>query len=66
MAGKLKMVKGVKRRFKVTGTGKLLGFRAGRRHLLTGKRAKIKRQFRRPQILSRTDERKVKALIPYC
>ncbi len=66
MAGKLKTVKGVKRRFKVTGTGKLLGFRAGRRHLLTGKRAKIKRQFRRPQILSRADERKVKALIPYC
>ena len=62
---KLKTVKGVKGRFKVTGTGKLLGFRAGRRHLLSGKRAKVKRQLRRPQILSRTDTQKVRTLLPY-
>lgn len=61
----LKTVKGVKARIKVTGTGKLLGFRAGRRHLLGGKRGKIKRQMRRTQLLSRADERKVRALLPY-
>ena len=63
--GKLKTVKGVKRRVKVTATGKLIGFRAGRRHLLSGKRAKTKRQLRRPQTLSSVDDRKIKTLIPY-
>ena len=61
----LKTVKGVARRVKVTGTGKLIGYRAGRRHLLGGKRSKIKRQLRTPRLLSRTDEHSVKALIPY-
>lgn len=62
---KLKTLKGVKRRFKVTGTGKVVGFRAGRRHLLGGKRAKTKRQLRRQQTLATVEHRKIKALIPY-
>ena len=62
---KLKTVKGVKGRLKVTGTGKLLGYRAGKRHLLSGKRAKIKRQLRRPQTLARVDAKKVRTLLPY-
>ena len=63
--GKLKTVKGVKGRLKVTATGKLVGFRAGRRHLLSGKRAKTKRHLRRPRTLSSVDDRKIKTLIPY-
>ena len=62
---KLKTVKGVKARLKVTGRGKLLGFRPGRRHLLGGKRSKIKRQLRRPQTVSRAEERKIRSLMPY-
>ena len=62
---KMKTVKGVKRRLKITGTGKVIGFQAGKRHLLSGKRAKIKRQLRRPQILSPVEARKVRALLPY-
>ena len=62
---KLKTVKGVKARLKVTGTGKLLGFRPGRRHLLGGKRSKIKRQLRRPQTVSPAEERKIRSLMPY-
>ena len=61
----LKTVKGVKDRVKVTGTGKLLRFRAGRRHLLTGRRAKLKRHMRRPGLVSPTDAKQLKALIPY-
>ncbi len=61
----IKTVKSVKRRFKVTGTGKLVGFRAGRRHLLGGKRAKVKRQLRRPRTVSSVDERQLRALVPY-
>ena len=62
---KLKTVKGVKGRLKVTGTGKLIGFRAGRRHLLAGKRAKIKRHLRQDQALAPVDARKIRSLIPY-
>ncbi len=62
---KLKTVKGIKDRFRVTGTGKLVGSRAGKRHLLTGKRAKVKRQRRRPQTLSRADTKRIITLLPY-
>ena len=61
----IKTVKSVKRRVKGTGTGKLVGFRAGRRHLLGGKRAKVKRQLRRPRTVSSVDERQLRALVPY-
>ena len=62
---KLKTVKGVEDRVKVTGTGKVIGFRPGRRHLLTGRRAKTKRHLRRSRTLSERDARKLRALIPY-
>jgi len=62
---KLKTVKGVKGRLRVTGTGKLLGFRAGRRHLLAGKRAKTKRHLRRSMTLAAVDARKIRTLLPY-
>ena len=62
---KMKTVKGVKGRVKVTGTGKLIGHRPGRRHLLSGKRAKIKRQLRRRRALFKADARQLRALMPY-
>lgn len=62
---KLKTVKGVKRRFKVTGRGKVVGFRAGRRHLLSGKRAKAKRQMRRARVLAKVEADRLRTLIPY-
>ena len=46
--GKLKTHKGVKWRFKITGTGKLMHAKSGRRHLLTGKSARRMRKLRRP------------------
>ena len=62
---KLKTVKGVKERFKVTGTGKLLAFKSGRLHLLSGKRAKLKRRLRRPFVLSEPDARQLRTMVPY-
>jgi large subunit ribosomal protein L35 len=62
---KIKTVKGVKERMKVTGTGKLVGYRAGRRHLLSGKRGKTKRHLRRPTTLSERDARRIRPLVPY-
>ena len=62
---KMKTIKGVKRRLKVTGGGRLIGFRSGRRHLLSGKRGKTKRQLRRRRVLSPRDTKKTRSLIPY-
>jgi large subunit ribosomal protein L35 len=61
----LKTIKGLKRRFKITATGKLTSHRSGRRHLLGAKRAKIKRHLRRPKAVSRADGRNIRALFPY-
>ena len=43
---KMKTHKGSKKRFKVTGTGKLKRRKAGKRHLLSHMTAKRKRQLR--------------------
>ena len=55
--GKLKTHKGIARRIKITGTGQVLRFRTGRRHLLTGKSAARKRAMRRPTGVTRSAAR---------
>ena len=62
---KLKTVKGVKDRIKVTGTGKLMARKAGKRHLLTGRSTKLKRQRRKSQQMSKHDAKKIRLLLPY-
>ena len=42
---KMKTHKGIKKRIKITGTGKVMRYRAGRRHLLSAKSAKRKRHM---------------------
>ena len=48
-----------KKKFKVTGTGKILRRKGPQAHLLQKKSAKRKRSFRRPAALSRSDYRAV-------
>jgi len=62
---KLKTVKSVKHRIKVTGTGKLMVFRAGRRHLLSKKRSKRKRKLRNPRLLAPAEVARLRNLIQY-
>ena len=63
---KMKTVKSVKDRFKVTGTGKLMRYKPGRRHLLAGKPSKLMRHLRKQAgIGSAAEERKIKSLLPY-
>ena len=52
-----------KKRFKVTGAGKILRRRAMKSHYLSKKSAKRKRRFRRDQPLSPADTREVKRLL---
>jgi large subunit ribosomal protein L35 len=47
----MKTKKSLKRRIKVTGTGKLMHYREGRRHLLSGKRSKRRRKLRRAKLV---------------
>jgi large subunit ribosomal protein L35 len=49
----------------VTGTGKVKRARAYRRHILTTKSRKHKRQLRKGAIVSAANEKAVKRLIPY-
>jgi len=61
----LKTHKGVKARFKVTGTGKLMHFRSGRRHLMTGKPSRKTRVMRRSLQIAKVQERMLKRLMPH-
>jgi len=48
---KMKTKKSLKRRIKVTGTGKLMHHPEGRRHLQSGKRAKRRRKLRKAKLI---------------
>ena len=56
---KMKTHKGAKKRFKVTGSGKVKRNRAFKSHILTKKDAKRKRRLRRPTTVATTGEMKV-------
>ncbi len=62
---KLKTKKGVAKRFKITGGGKLKRQRAGRGHLLAKKSQKRKRAMRKPALVSRGYEKAIKSLLNY-
>jgi large subunit ribosomal protein L35 len=56
---KMKTHKGAKKRFTVTGSGKIRRLRANKSHILTKKDAKRKRRLRRATIISVPGETKV-------
>ena len=56
---KMKTHKGAKKRFTVTGSGKVRRLRANKSHILTKKDAKRKRRLRRPAIIKTSGEAKV-------
>jgi large subunit ribosomal protein L35 len=61
---KMKTHKGAKKRFSVTGSGKVRRFKAYKSHILTKKGPKRKRNLRRPTIVATRGEAKnIKRLI---
>jgi large subunit ribosomal protein L35 len=62
---KLKTKSGVKKRFKITATGKVMAGVAGKRHRLISHNAKYIRQNRGTVLLSEADTARVKAWAPY-
>ena len=57
--------KSVAKRFKITGTGKVLRSHAKRRHLLSTKSAKSKRQLAKSALVDKTDVQRIKANLPF-
>jgi large subunit ribosomal protein L35 len=54
---------GMKKRVKVTGTGKLLTERSGKRHLLERKPSRLTRRLTGTTEVARADTRRVKKLL---
>lgn len=62
---KIKTHSSSKKRFKVTGTGKIKRPKAFKSHILTKKTAKRKRNLRKSAVASDANAATIKMLIPY-
>ncbi|MBD3335639.1 MAG: 50S ribosomal protein L35 [Candidatus Eisenbacteria bacterium] len=60
---KMKTRRGAAKRFKITGSGRIMRRKAFRSHLQTGKKRKVKRRLRRPAIVDKTNERHLRAIL---
>ncbi len=62
---KMKTNRGAAKRFKTTGTGKLVRNKAYSSHILTKKSTKRKRNLRKSGIVDPTNVRGIKRILPY-
>jgi large subunit ribosomal protein L35 len=62
---KLKTHRGAAKRFRLTGTGRVKRNKAYSSHILTSKSTKRKRNLRKSALVDKTNERAIKALLPY-
>jgi large subunit ribosomal protein L35 len=62
---KMKTKSGAKKRFKVTGTGKVVAAAQGKRHGMIKRSAKFVRNARGTMVLDASDARIVKKYMPY-
>ncbi len=62
---KLKTHKGAKKRFKITGTGKIMRAKGMKSHFRRRKAPRVKRQFDRMLPLDGTNKAAVERMLPY-
>ncbi len=62
---KMKTNRGAAKRFKVTGTGKIVYAKSNANHILTKKTSKRKRMLRKSDVIDKSNKGMVKKLIPY-
>jgi large subunit ribosomal protein L35 len=62
---KIKTNRAAAKRFKVTGTGKLKRSKAYKRHILTKKTTKTKRNLRKAALVDMTNVKTMKKILPY-
>ena len=61
---KMKSHRGAAKRFKKTGTGKIVRRKANKQHILTKKSSKRKRKLRKAALVSASDSKRLKQLLP--
>ncbi len=61
---KMKTHRGAAKRFKKTGTGKIVRSRNNKQHILTKKSAKRKRRLRKSALVAAVDEKRLKQMLP--
>ena len=62
---KIKTSRAAAKRFKKTGTGKVVRSKAYKRHILTQKSQKRKRNLRKATIMDQTNVKNMKKILPY-
>ncbi|HIS27232.1 MAG TPA: 50S ribosomal protein L35 [Candidatus Pullilachnospira intestinigallinarum] len=62
---KIKTSRAAAKRFKKTGTGKVVRNKAYKRHILTKKSQKRKRNLRKATIMDQTNVKNMKKILPY-
>ena len=62
---KMKTHRGAAKRLKRTGTGRLRRFKANKSHILTKKSTKRKRRLRKADLVAKSDEKRIKRMLPY-
>jgi large subunit ribosomal protein L35 len=62
---KLKNHRGAKKRFKITGTGKILRMKGPRSHIRRRKAPRVREQFDRMIEISPTDVKRIRRALPY-
>lgn len=62
---KMKSSRGAMKRFKVTASGKVKRSRGGKSHLLSSKSKKRKRRLRQATLVSASETKTIRKLIPY-
>lgn len=62
---KMKTKRAAAKRFKTTGTGKLVRNKAYKSHILTKKSPKRKRNLRKATVMDQTNVRNMKRVLPY-
>ena len=61
---KMKTHRGAAKRFKKTGTGKIVRMKSGKSHILTKKNRKRKRRLRKSAVVDDADKRRIARLLP--
>ena len=62
---KMKTSRAAANRFKLTGTGKLKRNKAYKRHILTKKSTKTKRNLRKAAMIDQSNVKQMKKILPY-
>ena len=62
---KLKTKKGIRKRFRVTKSGKIKHGKAGKGHLNSSKEEERKRKLKKPGYVDKTQVKMIKRMLPY-